>query len=1238
MVGSSLCLVSITSRLLDAAILGTLRPVHSARWDEVDIDSCMENTREQLLSDITSWAKAPAAPVVFWLNGLAGTGKSTIARTICDHLATTNLLGASFFMSRQVAERRHAPNVVRTIAYQLARQQSAFAEAITARLRDSPDIASSEGLQKLVTELLFQPAGVLAADAGFLVVIDALDECAQDSSGRPGGELLPLLLRGLLKLSGRVKLLLTSRAVPEIMRIFELASLGSQHNVVRLHDLDTSVVRSDIRTYLVRSFADIASSSSDLGLLDWPSQEDIDAVVDRTDVLFVFAVTVVRFVSTPGHSPRARLDILLARRDSKSAMPYYFLDQLYLEVLQSSVLSDRPGDTEELCERLRDTVGVIVAAQQPLSVAVHTILLPSEFADVQYTVNSLSALLLNENSEPVRIFHPSFPDFITDPRRCGDPRFLVSSEEHHLRLACGCLTLLNQHLRYNMANLDDPDVANFRVEDLDGRLLRSICHVHQTNELRPSLLQALFYAARYWATHIVSSSSTLYSEELLEALSRFCGEHLFHWLELLSLIRGLAYSTQSNLLAVSSWFKVNQRFAGDARVSRIGDLLHDTVRVLQAYAEPIRSHALHTFQSTYVTMAHCPLLDTLSQSNMPEVRHTIVSPRAAHWGSSGPVLHARSSVKGVAFVPNQPLVVAGTKSGLLRVWSMVDFEEVAQLTGSRKGAMTSLAISSDSSRIVSGSDDRTMRVWDGRTYEEIGLCEHEDRVNSVAFSPDGSLIASGSDDCTVWIWNARTSEKVTRLTGHDGVVTSVTFFPDGTRIASASGDCTVRMWDARTYQPLPGLQCSGSVHAITISPDSTRLALGEYTSASEGILHVFDIVTLEEQAQVDISPGFLRPWAIAFSPSGDSVASGTASGAIQVWDASRLSNIATIRGHHGEVTSIAFSSDGSQIISGSEDGTVRIRPVSSSEEQLAPIPGHDAYVNQVVFSSDGSRLVSGSDDKTVRIWDSLTCKELAVLHGHEHVVYTVAYSPDGTRVISGSHDHTVRVWDALDFQEIAVLKGHRYAVTFVAFAPDGALIASCSWDDTVRLWSSSTLQESARLDGHRAVVRSVAFSSNGTRLVSTSDDETVRVWDAVNFTQVAELEAHHRNLSSSEATFSSDGKAILTRLWNVGPAWVCDEEDDSEHFFPVRDARWTDYEFAAIWTAVPYDTAVRAHPQHSQPRPHSDGWVQCPTDSGLSKIWLPAERRSSGMSVAATESRLVIGGGNGAMTMIALAQ
>jgi hypothetical protein len=547
-------LASIVSPLLTIATLASLHPVHSARWDETDVNPCMENTREQLLGNITIWAEAPAAPVVFWLNGLAGTGKSTIARTVCEQFAKTGLLGASFFMSRQVAERRHPGNVVRTIAYQLARQQRAFADALSITLHDTPDLAPSEGLQRLLTELIFKPAAALEVDAGLVLVIDAMDECMEDNRGRPGGELLLLLLRGLMQMSGRLKLLLTSRNEPAIIRMFNLASLGAQQAVVQLHDLDSEVVRADIRIYLTRSFVDIVKDHPDMDLVDWPSQEDLNTVVGVADTLFVFAATVVRFVGTPKQNPRTRLGIMLARREGSSVSPYRFLDRLYLQVLRTSVLSEEQEDEIVLCESLRLVVGSIVTAQQPLSVTAHALLLDQDPADVQLVVGSLSALLLSASDEPVRIFHPSFPDFIVDSRRCDESRFLVVLGEPHLLLARGCLALLNRHLRYNIAKLDDPDLANSEVKDLEERLVRSICH--EGSNMGLSLRQALFYAARHWTAHAVSL--TAMDAKLTDSLLSFCRDHLFHWLELLSLIRGLAYSTQVNLLAMIRWSEVRR--------------------------------------------------------------------------------------------------------------------------------------------------------------------------------------------------------------------------------------------------------------------------------------------------------------------------------------------------------------------------------------------------------------------------------------------------------------------------------------------------------------------------------------------------------------------------------------------------------------------------------------------------------------------------------------------------------
>jgi hypothetical protein len=157
----------------------------------VDVDPCMEDTRTQLLADIEPWAESRNQPVVFWLSGLAGTGKSTVARTVCERLSAKGLLGASFFVSKQVTERREVARIVRTLSYQLARRDKAVAAAMCATLRDCPDLATSKPLHQHISDLLVTSARVLPSGSRLVIVIDALDECTVDTHGREGGNLLP---------------------------------------------------------------------------------------------------------------------------------------------------------------------------------------------------------------------------------------------------------------------------------------------------------------------------------------------------------------------------------------------------------------------------------------------------------------------------------------------------------------------------------------------------------------------------------------------------------------------------------------------------------------------------------------------------------------------------------------------------------------------------------------------------------------------------------------------------------------------------------------------------------------------------------------------------------------------------------------------------------------------------------------------------------------------------------------
>ena len=199
-------------------------------------------------------------------------------------------------------------------------------------------------------------------------------------------------------------------------------------------------------------------------------------------------------------------------------------------------------------------------------------------------------------------------------------------------------------------------------------------------------------------------------------------------------------------------------------------------------------------------------------------------------------------------------------------------------------------------------------------------------------------------------------------------------------------------------------------------------------------------------------------------------------------------------GHSGEVRSVAFSPDGQTLASGSMDSTVKLWDVSTGREK-ASLAGHKNSVYSVAFSPDGQTLASGSMDSTVKLWDLNTGREKASLAGHKDSVWSVAFSPDGQTLASGSEDNTIKLWDVNTGREKASLAAHKSFAMSVAFSPDGQTLASGSMDSTVKLWDVSTGREKASLAGHKNSVWSVAFSPDGQTLASGSADNTVKLWE-----------------------------------------------------------------------------------------------------------------------------------------------
>jgi hypothetical protein len=498
---------------------------------------CTSGTRVSILGELKTWAVASDGPCVFWLNGLAGTGKSTIARTLCKRLDEQGLLGASFFISRDQPDRRDTSKIVRSLAHQLAAHWPLVSDALCAKLRETP-LSVTRSLQQQITDFIITPARGLPGSTYFIIVIDALDESVTDFHGRPGGELLLLLGRQLLQLAGRVRLFIASRNEIPIQQMFLELSANSQ-TVVKLHDLDQAVVQADIKTYLTQSFSNIRKARLELSLSDWPTTEAVHELVQMSGLLFIYAATAVRFMNERRYSPRHRLSQLLGQgHNFATTSPYARLDGLYRQILTDAV-RDSFGEEDFLCQRLHTVMAMIVLAMSPLKIEALATLSGLDLDDAAIVVGSLASVLAHSTSG-VRVFHPSFPDFSVDATRCMDLRLRVVPVVDHAVIALRCLELMNKHLCYDIYGIQDPTIANKNVEHLDVAL-------------RKNVSDALRYAVCFSCTHLAASGAP--DSLLLVSWDEFFRKHLFHWVEVLSLM-GYVIPTEAGLLQAIEWCEV----------------------------------------------------------------------------------------------------------------------------------------------------------------------------------------------------------------------------------------------------------------------------------------------------------------------------------------------------------------------------------------------------------------------------------------------------------------------------------------------------------------------------------------------------------------------------------------------------------------------------------------------------------------------------------------------------------
>ncbi|UKZ56016.1 hypothetical protein TrVGV298_009841 [Trichoderma virens] len=1061
---------------------------------------CLPQTREKLLKDIFDWFDSSASlqQHIYWLQGKAGTGKSTIARTVISRMVKKNRIVANFFFKRGESDRARLKRFFTTLTTQLVRKLPSLAKAVQDALESEPSLLEQDPrfqFKKLLQEPLQEQK--LNNSKAIVVVIDALDEC---DSKEDLVTLIQQLSQSILLTdankcsSGQmiVKYFLTSRLDNHIQSAFKNVP-EKKCEKRELEKATSDTTRQDIERYLQFRMETID------GLLDTPPGKE-------------------PWSNPSDGGPRVLL------RDILQFNIYGDLDGVYLPILNRRFCNLKDPYRSQAKVEFQRVIGSVISLADAVTVKCLARLVGQPELAVRNELRLFESVLVvpteQDNQSHVRLFHESFRDFLAGPD--ANEEFKIDSRKAHALLASRCHQLLCGSLRQNICNLKTPGA---HVSDVTDETIQSC--------LSPEVQ----YACKFWVYHLKMSKASISDGDHWYT---FLVSHFLHWLEALSLLQRASESVP----------QVKELQAIPTNGAQARAFLEDAHRFILAFRQIIDTAPLQLYSSA-LTFAPTGSIVRQTFGNCRAKWITRTPNSEPQWSLCLQTLEGHSNrVACVAFSP-QGILASGGHDGMVLVWdpSSGNCLQSFHIDKSQYCSVESI-IFSKAGKIACRTAEWIV-VWDPNQavcLQEAHLRRRTTPLNfsqtkiSISFADEQKLLFTDTMQGEILVWDLE-QDSVERV--KHSLKNPIVLASDGQQAAFANG-VEVNMLDMNyedNYMHSPKVLKEDDIYvawAACFSRDNRYFA----STLTNSRIKIWDAAST---ACLQLLHGREDQfYSLEFSPDNKLLATGDFGGNIFIWDWKEGVRLQTLTGHHRAVDSLAFSPDGAWLASASGDGTAKIwdATIDSVEgentisfdnkafamamdgRRLATISftgsisqwwddfgskrieqAFEVKCFKVAISSNGSILAIGLlETSGVQIWDVNTGNNLLTLDRPFLGYFSMALSADGERLITGFLDGGVEVWKCRTGQLLKEVQ-HRHLTPYeyhfdksimVAISSDGEHVAweyggihsrigDCIW--TKNLGSDVSL----KFLHHGAI--NLAFSQNGERLAAISPNWSGAIWD-----------------------------------------------------------------------------------------------------------------------------------------------